>query len=241
MIPGLDCGSPQGKITSAHWITVFKDRTWVFARCMSGIGPGVDPTFAPNVTNARTVGLKVGAYFVFIPGSDPQDDPVAQANAWFFGSGALGTNPGELPPAIDFEIASKQVAPQVELAALVSCIQAVTSLWGRAPVLYTYPDFWKRIISIATPDELAIIATCILWFASYESSPPHAPEPWTTATFWQSSGGDKYTLPNGLRCDADFFLGDEAALADLSSFILNVGPNPLAGVSPPLDIPGENA
>lgn len=240
MIPGLDCGSPQGTITPENWSVVAKDRSWLIARCMSGMGPGTDPTFSPNVTNARSVGLKVGAYFVFIPGSDPQDDPVAQANAWFSGCGALGTNAGELPPTIDFEIASKQVTPQVELAALISCIQTITQLWGRAPILYTYPDFWKRIFAIATPDEANIIASCILWFASYQSDPPSPPHPWTSITFWQSSGGDKYTLPNGLRCDADFFLGDEAALESLTSFIQNGVQDVLAGVSPPLDIPGEN-
>jgi hypothetical protein len=241
MIPGLDCGSPQGKISPATWQDIFsKGHTWAFYRCMSGIGPGLDPTFADNLANGRAAGLKVGAYFVFIPGTDPQDDPITQANAWFSGCGALGTAAGELPPVIDFEIASKQQTPEQEIASLCSCIVTMTQAWGRAPIIYGYPDMWKRYEAAATPEQLAIIATCLLWYAAYQSNPPSPPAPWTVVTFWQKSGGTGYQVQAGDPCDEDYFLGDEAALDALASYVESIGPNLLAGAPFPLDIPGGN-
>lgn len=244
MIPGVDVGSPQGTITPVQWRAMnAAGRAWVIARCTQGASGKVDPTFTANVANAKGLGLPVGAYFVYVPGEDPE----AQAAAWFAASGALGSHLGELPPAIDFEEASKTITPRQEIDALVVIIQAMTVAWGRPPLLYTYPDFWRRVVATATPDELAVIATCLLWYASYLASGPTAPAPWTKATFWQRGGGTTYRLPPGgpfagAACDDDVFLGTQAELEELASFVLDVGPNPLAGVTVPgLVIPGENA
>lgn len=236
MIAGLDVGSPQGAITASEWLAIRADRAWVILRCMQGIGPGVDPTFRANLDGARAAKMKgIGAYFVFLPGVDP----VAQATAWFAACGGLGTRAGELPPTVDFEVASKMLTPAEECAALVHCTRTMALLWSREPVIYSYPDFEKRdILAVATPDELALLAACSLWFASYETLPPAPPRPWTKVTFWQSSGGNKYKTPAGLPCDADFFLGDEAELEELASFIAGAGPNPLAGDTSTLMIPG---
>lgn len=237
MIPGLDAGFPQGELTAPQWVTIRRDRSWAFLRCESGTGPNIDGTFRTNLDGARAAAmLGVGAYCVFLPG----EDPVKQATAWFTGTGGLGTRLGELPPAIDFEIASKTLTPAEELASLISVIHAMIVVWGRAVVLYTYPDFWKRIVPIATPEELTVLAGCLLWYASYANTPPAPPAPWKVVSFWQSSGGTKYRTPNGAECDADFFLGTEAELVALASFEVDVGPNPLAGAPFPLDIPGEN-
>lgn len=240
MIPGLDVGSPQGTITAAHWAAVAQTHSWAFLRCLQGTGPTVDGTFAGNLLGARAAGLPVGAYFVFIPG----DDPEAQASAWFAASAGLGRHPGELPPAIDFEVASKTLSPEAELAALCATVRAVASRWGCLPLVYSYPDFEKRaILAVATPDERALLAACPLWFAAYASTAPAPPAPWTRVTFWQSSGGDRYHLPSGAPCDADFFVGDADALRALALFNADApGPNPLAGIPVPgLVIPGENA
>lgn len=239
MIPGIDDSAMQGRISTDQWVEMFgQGKRWVMHRLAQGTG-NVDGTFFENMKNSRAAGLFPGAYCVYLPGTGEQFDPLAQAHDWFNRSKGLGTNLGELPPAIDFEIASKELTQQQELDALCVVIQTMTSLWGRPPLLYTYPDFWKRIIAVATPEQLSIIATCLLWFACYQDNPPtKIPAPFTTMSFWQSSGGNKFNIPGGQPADEDFFMGSEDELAQLTSFVLDIGPNPLAGVPFPL---AENA
>jgi GH25 family lysozyme M1 (1,4-beta-N-acetylmuramidase) len=238
LIPGLDVGSPQGVITAPQWKEIRLTHLWAYLRCMQGLERSIDPEYRSNLDGSRGAPMiGVGGYFPYIPG----EDPVAQATAWFNACGGLGSHTGELPPAVDFELASKVMTPAEELAALVVVIRTMELLWGRAIVLYTYPDFWKRIIAIATPEELEVIGRCLLWFASYEALPPQPPHPFQAVTFWQSSGGTGYHVPAGDPCDADFFLGTEGELEALASFEASIGPNPLAGIPVPgLEIPGEN-
>jgi lysozyme len=240
-IPGADVSSVQGAISPGGWATFKAEgREWAYDKCIGGVTGG-DPTWAANAAGCRAAGVVFGAYCVFVPG-DPAE---AQAHAWFTASGACGTHPGELPPAIDFEEASKTISEVEEIIALCLVIREMTEFWGRAPVLYTYPDFWRRVVANAAPDELATIAACPLWFASYESTAPLPPHPWTAVTFWQRSGGTNgFRAPNGAPCDDDVFLGSAEELAALASFgggLPNANANPLAGIPVPgLDIPGEN-
>lgn len=214
-LPGLDAGAPQGAISPAAWLKVATEgRRFAFLRCEEGTG-GVDPTFAGNVYGARAAGLLVGAYFVYQPGADPS----AQATAWLRTSSALGTRPGELPPVIDFELASRALSPDAELAALCALVRAMTLAWGRSPIVYTYPDFWRRqVLAYATADELALLSTCLLWYAAYQGAPPTPPAPFPRIAFWQSSGGNAYRVPSGAPCDADYCLLSELELAQLASF-----------------------
>ena len=237
MLAGLDVGSPQGTITAPEWRTIRLLHLWAMLRLEQGIGPSLDPTFRTNLDGARAAAMVgVGAYCVFIPGQDP----VAQAQAWFDACGGLGTHPGELPPAVDFEVASKTLTPAEELAELIMTIRTMLLLWGRPQILlYTYKDFWTRIVAIATPEELAFLAQyCLLWFAWYAPTlPATPPAPWKEVTFWQKSGGTGYHTPAGAPCDEDFFLGTQAELEALASFVADAGPNPLAGDTGALDIP----
>lgn len=241
MIPGIDDSAMQGTITPAQWATMYQQgKRWSMHRLAQGLG-GVDGTFAINVKNSKAAGLYPGAYCVFIPGTDAQDDPASQAQRWVQESNALGTNQGEMPMAIDFEIASKQQTPGQEIAALCTCAQTIFQLTGRWPLVYSYPDMWKRYESAATPEQLAVISQCLLWYACYQdAAPTKIPAPFTTMTCWQSSGGNKANIPGGQPVDADFFMGEQSDLDELTSFVGNVGPNPLAGAAFPLDIPGEN-
>lgn len=237
LVPGLDAGVDQGIIPPAEWREIAETHGFLFARCEQAM-QSPDSTFAGNVAGARAAGMiGIGCYCVFIPGIDPK----AQAESWFRMSGELGTRAGELPIAIDFEEASKTLTPAEELDALVITIEMLEDLEGREPLLYTYPDFWKRIVAIATAAQLAVIARCLLWYASYSSVLPKPPAPWTRVTFWQWSGGTGYKTPAGAPCDADYFLGTSEELAALASFVKNPAPAPVPAGDPPvepaLDIP----
>ncbi len=216
MIPGIDDSAMQGKITPDQWATLYNQgKRWSMHRLAQGLG-GVDGTFETNVRNSRAAGLYPGAYCVFIPGTDPQDDPVAQAQRWVQESNGLGTNQGEMPMAIDFEIASKQQTPEQEIGSLCTCAQTIFQLTGRWPLIYSYPDMWKRYESAATPEQLDIIAQCMLWYACYQSNPPTTiPAPFIKMTLWQSSGGNKANIPGGVPVDADFFMGEQSDLDQL--------------------------
>lgn len=235
-IPGADVSAIQGALDWPRFKAM--GRTWAYDKCGGGV-TGRDARWSANASGCRAAGIPFGPYFVFVPG----DSSEAQVRAWFAASGACGAHIGELPPAIDFEEASESISIADELDALVVVIRLMTELWGRAPVLYTYPDFWHRIFANATAEQRAVIATCTLWFASYGASPPAPPPPWSVVTFWQRCGGTNgFRTPGGIPCDDDVFLGDTAALEALASFSSPIGPNPIAGVPVPgLLIPGANA
>jgi GH25 family lysozyme M1 (1,4-beta-N-acetylmuramidase) len=241
MIPGIDDSALQGKITPQQWVDLYaQGKRWSMHRLSQGMGK-VDGTFGDNVRNSRAAGLYPGLYCVFIPGTDPQDDPEKQALRWFQESNGLGKNPGEMCPTVDFEIASKQQTPEEEIASLCTCITTMKQYWDQV-FIYSYPDMWKRYEPVATPEQLAVIRACLLWYACYQDNPPTTiPLPFTKITLWQASGGNKFNIPDaGAPTDADFFMGSEDELNDLVSFTPNVGTNPLAGATFPLDIPGEN-
>lgn len=243
MIPGVDVGSPQGVISPVAWKLIHGERPWSVHRCMQSVDQG-DRTYGANLANARAAGQVVGAYFVLFPWVDP----IAQARAWFAACGGLGSKGDGLAPSLDFELdhdGARAMTPVQVFAALIACVQEMTRLWGRAPTLYTYPFFWHAMLAGASSAELAIVASCALWFAAYKTAgPPTPPTPWAKVTFWQESGGDEYKTPAGAPCDADFFLGDVTELQALASFVATPSPveDLLAGVPVPgLSIPGANA
>jgi lysozyme len=240
MIPGLDAGVPQGAISVASWrIIRTQGRRWTYLRCMEGTAI-YDPTFAANTTGAVQAGIARGAYFVLHPWLDAEQ----QVAVWFAACSRMGRSVGELPPTVDVELdhtKSTLLTPAQIRTCLVATVQAMARLWGRSPTIYTYPDFWARdILAGASPEELGVLGSCLLWYAAYRTTPPAPPAPWKTITFWQDSGGSAYRTPEGAPCDDDQFLGDEAAFEALASWFAPL-PNPLAGIPPAgLVIPGEN-
>ncbi len=220
-LQGADVSQVQGALTPAQW-QEWKANGLAFAidKAAGGI-TGIDARWATNSAGCRAGGIPFGAYCAFVPG----DDAEAQARAWFAASGGCGRKSGELPPVIDFEEASSAITAEQEIGALVVVIATMTTLWGRAPILYTYPDFWTRIFANATDEERAVIATCLLWFAAYASAPPAPPAPWTKISFWQACGGTNgFRTPGGAPCDEDYFLGTDAELAALTSFDADQAP-----------------
>ncbi len=246
MIPGVDVYSGYGLI---DWRAVYySGRRFAFIKMGEGNEPRKnDVLFRTNVDEARAAGLYVGGYLFPYPlpsgfGAPAGRTPEQQAaRAWSLAAG-LGTNPGELPLVVDAEWPEVGdwgkwgcTAASINLWLRQFC-EAVTRLWGRKPILYTYP-FWWRVIASAT--DVSWAADYPLWIANYthsgEGMPPDGaapvvPGPWDDWAFWQHSAkGSLVRVPGISSCpvDRNVFNG---SLDDLRK---------LAGIDPDADTDPE--
>jgi lysozyme len=212
---GIDISSAQGVLTDAHWAEIAKTQRFVYAKAQTG-NDGADPTFAPNVARARAAGLVLGAYHFAYPLPDAAGhanrDPEGQAQLFFEASDGLGGNVGELPPALDLEWPAYGdwakwacSAAQITDWALRFLVRTET-LFGRRPIVYTYPAFAKFA-------GLQGLNSYGLWIASYQPV-PWIPEPWSSCVIQQTKGGEGLRLPNGSPCDTDV-VADEETFAGL--------------------------
>ena len=237
-IPGFDVSLDQGVLTADHWQKVVDEgKRFVMIRGWEGLYSTGDPRFAANVAGAKAVGLPHGAYLV----GHPDADPVKQAMLHFDGVKGLGTQPGEIYPALDFELV-EGMSDLERLHWAAEYIAAAEKLWGHWIQFYSYPNYLDALDKMG---DTSALARCSLWFAAYKASPPTMPHgPWQKLGMWQSSGGtgpSAWHLPNGCPCDEDAIL-DEATFQSLIVQPAGIGPNPLAGVPVPgLVVPGENA
>jgi lysozyme len=200
---GIDVSSAQGDLTDAHWAAIAATKSFVYAEARTG-NDGNDSHFARYVAGARAAGLTCGAYlFAYcLPdlSGHPGRGPEEQAQAFFEASGGLGGTPGELPPAIDLEWPASGDWPKWGCSAeqitdwAARCAAKVQALFGRSPLIYTYPYF-------ARSAGLAGLEVYPLWVASYRAT-PDVPAPWKFEALWQTSGGG-LVLPNGAKCDED--------------------------------------
>jgi lysozyme len=205
MIRGLDLSQLQGDLVDAHWATIAGDGIrFVYLRAGVGDDPP-DTHFARYLAGARAARLMVGAYHFAFPllpdgvhaGRDPED----QAQAHYEACGGLGSSLMDLPPALDLEWPAPEKwnewgcsAQQVTDWGTRYLAKALL-LYGRAPVVYSYPWFIKAA-------GLGGLGKYPLWLASYQQTAPSAPSPWSKIFMQQTSAGG-YKLPNGCPCDED--------------------------------------
>ena len=218
MILGLDISQVQGEVPDPHWQAVAVDKRFVYCRC--GVGNDASDTrFAEYVAGARAAGLAVGAYHFAYPlpssAGHPGRDPETQAQAHYAACGGLGGAPGDLPVALDLEWPEPPAWEHWGCSAAqivdwtVRYLAKATTLYGVAPVLYSYPYF---LAALGT-EALAPLAGYRLWLAAYRPFPAPVPAPWASMVM-QQTGGGTYRLPNGAPCDEDV-VADEATLAAL--------------------------
>jgi GH25 family lysozyme M1 (1,4-beta-N-acetylmuramidase) len=220
MIPGFDCYVGYGLID----FNLVREAGYrfVWVKCVEG-NEGKDPAYARNVQRARDAGLVVGAYhFAFPLPTDPKHpgrSPLEQARAFYDGCAGLGSQVGELSPALDFEWPPRfdktkfldkngngkrdpdeplvdQWARWGVTAASLSewareCAEAMTILWGRRPVIYTYPSFFK---AVAAGADVSWAQRYPLWLADYQwSGPGTPPDGWTPPHMsWVAEGWDDW-------------------------------------------------
>jgi lysozyme len=198
-VSGIDVSHFQGTI---DWNAVAKaDIAFAFIKATDG-EHGNDPLFGANWSKAREAGLKRGAYHFF----RAQQDPERQAQRFL---AMLGTDPGELPPVLDFEVLG-EASPEQGLSGAQRWAEIVEKRSGRTPMLYTGPAFWNTTLKAS-----AILSDHALWIAHYTSAnQPKLPSPWRDWTFWQYS--EKGRIP-GIHgpVDLDCFNGTLTELDDL--------------------------
>ena len=213
MIKGVDASSVQGKLDIGALDAA--GIKFLIHKCQQG-NDGKDPWFDRNTAAAKAGGWKVGAYHFMYP--LPKLDPVAQAEA-FFKASPLGSDDGDLPPALDLEWPDPDAgwakwgcsAAQVNAWAK-ACAERMTELYGRRPMIYTYPYFAHALRGRGPlgPD-VSWMADYPLWLASYAPQPA-IPAPWSTYAVWQYDGNGGERLPNGGDADFNWFDGDAEAL-----------------------------
>lgn len=198
MNKGVDISVIQGTIDFVGLKASGVD--FVICRCYVGNG-GKDTMYDQNIANATAAGLLVAAYqFVYplptIPGQ-PLRDPVAQAKLHASAAGSVPVVCCDLewPAQQDW---AKWGCSAAQIATWVlTYLQAYEAETGIRPVIYTYPYFAE---ALKLPANFG--TDYKLWIASYATSTPLVPAPWTDWVLWQNSGGSE-KLPNGVPVDTD--------------------------------------
>ncbi|MEO5964632.1 MAG: glycoside hydrolase family 25 protein, partial [Candidatus Limnocylindrales bacterium] len=147
----------------------------------------VDPTYATNRAQAKSMGLKVGAYHFARPGTNA-GDATAEAD-WFVRNASPAS--GELLPVLDLESSGGLTTSELQawVRTFMDRVYATTGVKG---AIYVSPSFWSNYMG-----NTASIATAgykTLWVAHWTtaSSPTVPANNWNGNgwTFWQytSSG-----------------------------------------------------
>lgn len=171
VLHGIDVSYYQGDI---DWQKVRASGIeFAFIRVSDGVD-NPDTLFELNWGAAKAAGVPRGMYQFF----RPTDDVTAQADLLIAMAAKRGT--GELPPVIDIEDDGGQ-PPAVVAKKARAWIDRVHAKLHVAPIVYTYPDFWKR-------GGGAPLAPQPLWLAHYtKDACPTVPPPWKDWTYWQYS------------------------------------------------------
>lgn len=198
---------------------------FVYAKCAEGNEARKDDlTWRRNVTEAAENGLAVGVYSVpwMLPYGDDKPagrHPVEQAERFFARCKGFGSEAGTLPPAVDIEWPPPELwakwgctAPQIS-AWLEEHCKAVERLWGRVPLIYSYPAWWREL---ARGADVSWASRYPLWWANYgwpgEGTPPDGwtPPSWhwqSTWTEWaicqHSAQGSSVMVPGVPACPVD--------------------------------------
>lgn len=189
----------------------------VWFRCTMYSGAH-DDFYDIGAFRAHDAGLAVGAYHFCFMGSDP----ISQMEHFYARSQAIGSQPGDLPPMIDWEFCKndrfgKPIPKDYSVAWLLAAAQRATELWypakggsgDRLPLIYTYPYFAAERQEYLT--RTTALTKYPLVLAGYKCPQPKPIKPWQNVTVWQYAGDDGRVPGVGGACDRDRFLGDEDA------------------------------
>jgi lysozyme len=166
-----------------------------------------DVQFSENWGKAKVAGLLRGAYH-YLDYSKPAVD---QAN---FFAGLLKDDPGELPPAVDYEQVRNDNNPTIALGFLRDFLDQMKShseLYEDArlkcPMIFTGPSFWTQYGDQTKRDYWFQFP---LWISHWTTAnAPLVPPPWTMWSFWQftSKGPGEVFGSESLLIDMNRFNG----------------------------------
>lgn len=179
-----------------------------FAFIKASEGTVIDNAFKQQWANARGYTLR-SAYHFF----RPFIDPINSASAFF---DYLNGDYGELPPALDLEVADGQKEP---IAIALKWLDRFEMLTNIQPMIYSSPNFLRVYKAINYPrlkeyrlwlasypwDEINVSWTeeqrekriTDIWEDRWISSPPTPPAPFSRVSFWQFTGKGNPSLING--------------------------------------------
>jgi len=183
----------------------------------------IDPDFKDNMANAEEAGLLRGAYHF----ANYDRTKSGAKDAEFFWS-IIKDDPGELPPALDFE-----TRDGIGLSWIKQFLETIKSLSGKTPVLYTGINVWD-ILKDST--NAVWVLEYPLWISNpnnnltapvrgipevIQNGNPNKPNIWTRKnhpwTIWQFSyvGDGPYYGAESKGLDMNVFNGD---MSDLMAF-----------------------
>jgi len=175
----------------------------------------VDHAFVRHWVEAKQARLLRGAYHFF----RPKQDAVAQARLFL----AQLSDPGELPPVLDVEVADGVAAAQI-VAGIGAWLDVVAGSFGR-PLIYTSPSFWNLLPATA---ELATKAD--LWIAHWGARTPASANGWQRWTFWQFTNRATVAgIPGMDDMDEDRFNGSVEELRAYSAEFVAARPRKVDG------------
>lgn len=208
---GIDVSSVQSAI---NWAQVADAGiTFAYLKCTEGLAKQADSRYRANVIGARNAGVRIGAYHFGKPSLSPgmstvREDAIAECHRFAELCDLLGSQPGEMPPALDIEalcgMTEEQAAEWVGV-----WLDESDKLWSPgAAIVYAVrytPDgkggttSWERVFR-----KVPGIAQRKLWMAQYpqrqdgpavsferakEIGGPSIVPPWKDWWIWQFSGG----------------------------------------------------
>lgn len=211
MIEGIDVSVFQGVV---DWRAV-AEANIQFAICRATVGLGHDDTFERNLKGARDAGLLVGAYHAF----ETAKDPVAQAKNF---SGIIAGRI-DLCPFLDFEGGCKGFAPGQGLMMAKSFCETVDEIVVKTCGVYTFPYFWKGIVSelpYGMSDAAAWVRDRPFWLALYPGKAnPDTLAPFSSVDLHQYSGTSIDVPGVHTTCDRNRFYGTLTELSVLGAYI----------------------
>lgn len=198
---GIDVSSWQGGNIDWQAVRVSGQVDFAIIKATEGTDWN-DPTYAPNISGAKTAGLITGAYHFARPDSAPGD---AAAEAAHF-IAVVKAGPAE-PDFLALDLETTQLGAADTTAWALAWLQAVQAAFpSKRVLLYTYVSFARSSIDATQ------LASWPLAIAHYGVNQPAEVPGWSDWTVWQFS--DAGSVP-GIQgaVDLDEFAGTPADLA----------------------------
>lgn len=216
---GIDVSRWKGQV---NWQAV-KDAGAVFGIPKTTDGETyVDPTFIDNWRGMKAAGVIRGGFHYFQPGKDP----LKQAENF---ARALQLEPGDMPPVLDVEERNGIVSKPDLVSRVKTCLDAIESMSGRKPIIYTGLWFWNDFMRDQSNQTPSWTGDYPLWIASYVEGdgPSRIPNGWTKWTIWQFTESGTIPGVNG-NVDKNYFNG---TVEDLIAWVGGVAPASSSGAA----------
>jgi lysozyme len=194
-VHGVDVSRWQGEI---DWPKLrSQGANFAYIKSTDG-GDHLDPMFKTNWNRAKEAGVKRGAYHFFY-----WCRVASEQAAWFIRN--VPNDPDALPPVIDVEYnhlsdCKRRLSPEKIREKMQVFMDILERHYGKRPVIYTAPDFYKDNLQNAFLDYP-------FWLRSVAAHPSKI-YPGRNWVFWQYSGSG---LSQGVseKIDLNVFSGNE--------------------------------